>query len=100
LYGVLTASAQVRLVFSSRSGGAQDRSQTIEDDGPGPHADTEKRLERIALEKAHVRYAHKHGEDSGDAYQKRTIMGREAVIAVTPEEAQCRPVAADFLRRD
>lgn len=55
----------------------------INDDESGLHADIEKWLERLAPEKPHAQYAHNRGEDNADAHLKRTIMGREAVIAVT-----------------
>ena len=55
----------------------------VNDDEPGLHADLEKWLERLAPEKPHSQYAHNRGEDNADAHLKRTIMGREAVIAVT-----------------
>ncbi len=55
----------------------------INDDERGLHADFEKWLENLAPEKPHSQYAHNVGEDNADAHLKRTIMGREAVIAVT-----------------
>jgi secondary thiamine-phosphate synthase enzyme len=55
----------------------------ISDDEPGLHADIEKWLERLAPEKPHGQYAHNRGEDNADAHPKRTIMGREVVVAVT-----------------
>jgi secondary thiamine-phosphate synthase enzyme len=55
----------------------------INDDEPGLHADFEKWLEKLAPEKPHSQYAHNTGEDNADAHLKRTIMGREAVVAVT-----------------
>jgi secondary thiamine-phosphate synthase enzyme len=55
----------------------------VNDDEPGLHSDFEKWLERLAPEKPHGQYAHNRGEDNADAHLKRTIMGREAVIAVT-----------------
>ncbi len=55
----------------------------INDDETGLHADFERWLEELAPEKPHTRYAHNHGEDNGDAHLKRTIMGREVVVAVT-----------------
>src|ERR1022692_4893211 len=40
-------------------------------------------LEKLAPEKPHSQYAHNRGEDNADAHLKRTIMGREVVVAVT-----------------
>lgn len=55
----------------------------INDDESGLHADLEKWLEKLAPEKPHSQYAHNRGEDNADAHLKRTIMGREAVVAIT-----------------
>jgi secondary thiamine-phosphate synthase enzyme len=55
----------------------------INDDERGLHEDIEKWLEKVAPEKPHGQYAHNRGEDNADAHLKRTIMGREVVIAVT-----------------
>ncbi|HZZ56870.1 MAG TPA: secondary thiamine-phosphate synthase enzyme YjbQ [Opitutaceae bacterium] len=55
----------------------------INDDEPGLHADFEKWLEKLAPEKPHSQYAHNRGENNADAHLKRTIMGREVVVAVT-----------------
>jgi secondary thiamine-phosphate synthase enzyme len=55
----------------------------INDDEPGLHEDIEKWLEKLAPEKPHDQYAHNSGEDNADAHLKRTIMGREVVVAVT-----------------
>jgi secondary thiamine-phosphate synthase enzyme len=55
----------------------------INDDEAGLHQDFEKWLERLAPEKPHSQYAHNTGEDNADAHLKRTIMGREVVVAVT-----------------
>jgi len=55
----------------------------INDDEPGLHADYERWLEKLAPEKPHASYAHNRGEDNADAHLKRTIMGRETVIAIT-----------------
>ena len=55
----------------------------INDDESGLHADIEKWLEKLAPEKPHDQYAHNSGEDNADAHLKRTIMGREVVVAVT-----------------
>lgn len=55
----------------------------INDDESGLHGDFEKWLEKLAPEKPHSQYAHNVGEDNADAHLKRTIMGREVVVAVT-----------------
>ncbi len=55
----------------------------INDDESGLHQDFEEWLENLAPEKPYSRYLHNGYEDNGDAHLKRTIMGREVVIAVT-----------------
>ncbi len=55
----------------------------INDDEEGLHSDFEKWLEGIAPEKPYSRYAHNGFEDNADAHLKRTIMGRETVVAIT-----------------
>ena len=55
----------------------------INDDEVGLHRDFEKWLETLAPEKPHDRYDHNGFEDNADAHLKRTIMGREAVVAIT-----------------
>ncbi|OAM86988.1 secondary thiamine-phosphate synthase enzyme YjbQ [Termitidicoccus mucosus] len=55
----------------------------INDDEPGLHADFERWLEKLAPEKPYSHYAHNGAEDNADAHLKRTIMGREVVVAVT-----------------
>jgi len=56
----------------------------INDDESGLHGDFERWLERLAPEKPHGQYRHNDsGEDNADAHLKRTIMGREVVVAVT-----------------
>ncbi len=55
----------------------------INDDESGLHADFEKWLEGLAPEKPYSQYAHNGFEDNADAHLKRTIMGREVVVAVT-----------------
>jgi len=63
----------------------------INDDEPGLHADFETWLEKLAPEKPHSQYAHNRGEDNADAHLKRTIMGREVVVAVTAGELDFGP---------
>ena len=55
----------------------------INDDESGLHADFEKWLEKLAPEKPHSQYRHNGAEDNADAHLKRTLMGREVVVAVT-----------------
>jgi secondary thiamine-phosphate synthase enzyme len=56
----------------------------INDNESGLHADFERWLERLAPEHPHDQYRHNDtGEDNADAHLKRTLMGREVVVAVT-----------------
>ncbi len=55
----------------------------INDDEPGLHSDYEKWLEKLAPEKPYNQYAHNGFEDNADAHLKRTIMGREVVVAIS-----------------
>ena len=55
----------------------------INDDEPGLHQDFEVWLEKLAPEKPYSQYRHNGYEDNADAHLKRTIMGREVVVAVT-----------------
>ncbi|BCS54246.1 secondary thiamine-phosphate synthase enzyme YjbQ [Geobacter sp. SVR] len=55
----------------------------INDDEAGLHQDFEVWLEGLAPEKPYSRYRHNSYEDNADAHLKRTIMGREVVVAVT-----------------
>ena len=56
----------------------------INDDESGLHADLERWLEQLAPEKPYSHYAHNRtGEDNADAHLKRSVMGREVVVAVT-----------------
>ena len=55
----------------------------INDNESGLHHDFEKWLERLAPEKPYSQYEHNGAEDNADAHLKRTIMGREVVVAVT-----------------
>ena len=63
----------------------------INDDESGLHEDYEKWLEKLAPEKPHSQYRHNSYEDNADAHLKRTIMGREVVIAVTGGKLDFRP---------
>ncbi len=55
----------------------------INDDESGLHSDFETWLEGLAPEKPYSKYQHNGYEDNADAHLKRTVMGREVVIAVT-----------------
>jgi secondary thiamine-phosphate synthase enzyme len=55
----------------------------INDDESGLHHDFEKWLEGLAPEKPYNQYKHNTYEDNADAHLKRTIMGREVVVALT-----------------
>ena len=55
----------------------------INDDEHGLHHDFEVWLEKLAPEKPYDQYRHNGFEDNADAHIKRTIMGREAVVAIT-----------------
>lgn len=56
----------------------------INDNEAGLHADFERWLEGLAPEKPYDQWRHNDtGEDNADAHLKRTIMGREVVVAVT-----------------
>ena len=56
----------------------------INDDERGLHNDFDKWLEKIAPFEPISQYQHNRtGEDNADAHLKRTIMGREVVIAIT-----------------
>lgn len=55
----------------------------INDDESGLHHDLEVWLEGLAPEKPHSQYRHNGYEDNADAHLKRSIMGREVVVAVT-----------------
>ncbi|MCK5635000.1 MAG: secondary thiamine-phosphate synthase enzyme YjbQ, partial [Anaerolineales bacterium] len=56
----------------------------INDDESGLHADYERWLEELAPHEPISQYRHNLSyEDNADAHLKRTIMGREVVVAVT-----------------
>ena len=63
----------------------------INDDESGLHKDFEIFLEKIAPEKPYDQYYHNGFEDNADAHIKRTIMGREVVVAVTKGELDFGP---------
>jgi secondary thiamine-phosphate synthase enzyme len=55
----------------------------INDDESGLHQDFERWLERLAPYDLRGYAHHLTGEDNGDAHLKRSVMGRDVVIAVT-----------------
>ncbi len=56
----------------------------INDNESGLHADFEEWLEKLAPHEPVSKYRHNlTGEDNADAHLKRTIMGREVVVAIT-----------------
>ena len=55
----------------------------INDNESGLHGDFERWLEKLAPEMPHSQYDHNGYEDNADAHLKRSIMGREVVVAVT-----------------
>ncbi|MDA3846807.1 MAG: secondary thiamine-phosphate synthase enzyme YjbQ [Vallitaleaceae bacterium] len=55
----------------------------INDNEAGLHRDFEKWLEKLAPEKPYSQYDHNGYEDNADAHLKRSIMGREVVVAIT-----------------
>ena len=55
----------------------------INDYESGLHSDFERWLEILAPEKPYSQYAHNGYEDNADAHLKRTVMGREVVVAIT-----------------
>ena len=63
----------------------------INDDEGGLHQDYERWLERLAPEKPYSQYAHNGSEDNADAHLKRTIMGREVVVAITAGKLDLGP---------
>jgi len=55
----------------------------INDDESGLHHDFDVWLEKLAPHEPVSQYRHNNGEDNADAHLKRSIMGRETVVAVT-----------------
>ncbi len=56
----------------------------VNDDEPGLHQDFDHWLEKLAPHQPTSQYRHNRtGEDNGDAHLKRSVMGREVVVAVT-----------------
>lgn len=63
----------------------------INDDESGLHQDYEVWLEKLAPEKPYSQYKHNGFEDNADAHLKRTIMGRETVVAITDSKLDLGP---------
>lgn len=55
----------------------------INDDESGLHHDFDVWLEKLAPEKPYDQYRHNGFEDNADAHLKRSVMGREVVVAVS-----------------
>jgi secondary thiamine-phosphate synthase enzyme len=55
----------------------------INDDESGLHRDFDRWLEKLAPHEPTAQYAHNDGEDNAEAHLKRTVMGREVVVAIT-----------------
>ncbi|HNR14192.1 MAG TPA: secondary thiamine-phosphate synthase enzyme YjbQ [Thermodesulfobacteriota bacterium] len=55
----------------------------INDDESGLHHDFDVWLEKLAPHEPVSQYEHNVGEDNADGHLKRSIMGREVVVAVT-----------------
>jgi len=55
----------------------------INDDESGLHHDFDVWLEKLAPHEPVSRYRHNVGEDNADGHLKRSIMGREVVVAIT-----------------
>jgi secondary thiamine-phosphate synthase enzyme len=63
----------------------------INDDESGLHRDFEIWLEKLAPEKPYNQYYHNTYEDNADAHLKRTIFGREVVVAITDNKLDFGP---------
>ncbi|NCO34368.1 MAG: YjbQ family protein [Armatimonadetes bacterium] len=63
----------------------------INDDESGLHRDMDKWLEGLAPHAPVAQYDHNVGEDNADAHLKRSIMGREVVIAITERKLHFGP---------
>ena len=63
----------------------------INDDESGLHRDFERWLEKLAPEKPYTQYEHNGSEDNAAAHLKRTIMGREVVVAITAGQLDLGP---------
>ena len=63
----------------------------INDDEGGLHHDMDVWLDRLAPEKPYSQYRHNTFEDNADAHLKRSVMGRETVIAITGGQLDLGP---------
>lgn len=63
----------------------------INDNETGLLNDFEIFLEKLAPEKPYSQYRHNGYEDNADAHLKRTIMGREVVVAITKGQLDFGP---------
>ncbi len=63
----------------------------INDDESGLHQDFERWLEGLAPEKPHSQYNHNTAEDNADAHLKRSVMGREVLVAITDGQLDFGP---------
>jgi secondary thiamine-phosphate synthase enzyme len=63
----------------------------INDNESGLHQDFEVWLEKLAPEKPYSQYKHNGYEDNADAHLKRTVMGREVVVAITDGQLDFGP---------
>ncbi len=63
----------------------------INDNEGGLHRDFDDWLERLAPYDPHGYEHHRTGEDNGDAHLKRTLMGREVVVAITKGQLDFGP---------
>lgn len=69
----------------------------INDNESGLHSDFDKWLEKLAPHLPISQYRHNlTGEDNADAHLKRTIMGREVVVAITEGKLDFGPWEAIF----
>ena len=68
----------------------------INDNESGLHRDYERWLEKLAPEKPYEQYDHNGYEDNADAHLKRTVMGREVVVAITNGKLDLGPWEAIF----
>lgn len=63
----------------------------INDDESGLHHDFDAWLEKLAPHEPVSQYRHNNGEDNADAHLKRSIMGREVVVAITKAKLDFGP---------
>lgn len=63
----------------------------INDDEAGLHQDLDAWLEKLAPHAPVSQYRHNVGEDNADGHMKRSVMGREVVVAVTKGKLDVGP---------